>query len=322
MEHFLEKGIGEISRLGSAIDLTPQETAQVTNKIQHFLRFNTRLGIPAIFHEECLAGYVGKGATAFPQMIGIGATWDPELLNLMTSCIREQMRVVGMHQGLSPVLDLAHDARWGRVEECFGEDPYLVSKFGVSYVRGLQGESLNSGILATAKHFVGYGSPTGGRNWGMGLITQRELLEHCARPFEAVIRQANLASIMNAYHEIDGLPCGFTSYFLTDLLRKQLGFTGFVVSDYFTISLGSRMHQYADTPAKAAKLAINAGLDIELPKTEGYGIAFREMVQKGEIAEIVIDQAVRRVLKAKFALGLFDNPFVSEDFEKIQQILY
>jgi beta-glucosidase len=252
----LNHGIGQITRIGGGLDFSPEEVAIKANEIQNFLINETRLGIPAIIHEECLSGLSAKDATYFPQIIGIASTWEPELVKKMTTIIRNQMKVVGADQALSPVLDIARDPRWGRTEECFGEDPYLVARMGIAYIHGLQGDSLETGILATGKHFVGYGSSMGGRNWGPSFIPQRELLEVYAKPFEAAIKEASLGSIMNAYHEIDGLPCGFSHYFLTELLRNKLGFNGMVVSDYFTVKLNSRMHQIASSPTKAGILAI------------------------------------------------------------------
>jgi len=316
----LNHGIGQITRIGGGLDFSPEEVAIKANEIQNFLINETRLGIPAIIHEECLSGLSAKDATYFPQIIGIASTWEPELVKKMTTIIRNQMKVVGADQALSPVLDIARDPRWGRTEECFGEDPYLVARMGIAYIHGLQGDSLETGILATGKHFVGYGSSMGGRNWGPSFIPQRELLEVYAKPFEAAIKEASLGSIMNAYHEIDGLPCGFSHYFLTELLRNKLGFNGMVVSDYFTVKLNSRMHQIASSPTKAGILAINAGLDVELPTTDGFGKHFVRAAKRGEIKEEVINKAVKRVLKKKFELGLFENPLVDDNTESILKV--
>jgi beta-glucosidase len=316
----LSEGIGQITRIGGGFDFTPEEVVEIANEIQKFLKEETRLGIPAIIHEECLCGLTAKHATIFPQIIGLASTWEPELAESMTKIIREQMRVVGAHQGLSPVIDIARDPRWGRTEECFGEDPYLVARMGVSYIKGLQGQSFQTGIIATGKHYLGYGSSIGARNWGPAFIPKRELLEVFAKPFEAAIKEANLGSVMNAYHEIDGIPCGFSRYFLTDLLRDQFGFTGIVVSDYFTISLSSRLHRIASSPSDAAILALNAGLDVELPKSVGYGKQFVRAFKNGRVSEDVLNLSVRRILRKKFELGLFEKPIVEIDSAKISSI--
>ena len=320
LDRYLKNGIGQITRIGGALNLLPEDIAQYVNIIQRFLIENTRLGIPAIMHEECLCGYATRRATVFPQIIGVASTWEPELVKEMTNVIRKQMRIVGVHQGLSPVLDIARDPRWGRTEETFGEDPYLISRMGVDYIKGLQGDSFKSGIIATAKHFLGYGCTQGGRNWGPSLIPKRELLEVFARPFEAAIQEAAVGSIMNAYSEIDGLPCGFSYEILTNLLREQLKFNGLVVSDYDTIAIASRLHRISSDQTKAAILALNAGLDVELPSTAGYGKAFVRGLKKGKINEDVVNRSVIRILKKKFELGLFETPFVEEDDKIIKEV--
>ena len=217
-------GIGQITRVGGGSTLAPQDSARMANAIQAYLINHTRLGIPAIVHEECCSGYLALGATCFPQIIGLASTWTPELAEQMTAVIRAQMRAVGAHQGLSPVLDVARDQRWGRVEETFGEDPLLVSQMGIAYVRGLQGTDLRSGVMATGKHFVGHGISEGGLNCTPVHVGPRELREVFLMPFEAVIREAKLASMMNAYSELDGAVVASSRAILTDLLRGELGF--------------------------------------------------------------------------------------------------
>jgi beta-glucosidase len=310
MSELLGNGIGQISRVGGTLNVPPTTTAAICNSIQQFLREHTRLGIPAMIHEECLAGYESQQATMFPQIIGVAATWEPELVEQMMTIVREQMRAVGVHQGLSPVLDVARDPRWGRVEETFGEDPYLIARMGVAYVRGLQGDDLAHGIVATGKHFLGYGLSEGGLNWAPAHISSRELYEVFARPFEAAIREAGLASVMNAYNELDGVPCGVSREILTDFLRDKLGFSGLVVSDYLTISTAYTYHHAARDMQDAAIQAIRAGLDVELPNVEGYGAPLIEAVRQGKVEESFVDTSARRVLEAKFRLGLFENPFV------------
>lgn len=308
----LARGIGHISRIGGSTILPPAESARVANDVQRFLIEGTRLGVPAIVHEESCAGYTARGGTCFPQAIGLASTWSPELIEEMTTAIRRQMRAVGAHQSLAPVLDIARDPRWGRMEETYGEDPYLASRIGVAYVRGLQGDDLRNGIACTAKHFIGYGASEGGMNWAPAHISPRELREVYAVPFEAAIREAGLASMMNAYHEMDGLPCGGSKEILDDLLRGELGFDGAVVSDYFTVRMLRFYHYVAGDKEGAARQALEAGLDVELPALNYYE-TLRDAVTEGRIEVALIDRAVRRVLKMKFALGLFEQPYVDAD---------
>jgi beta-glucosidase len=304
-------GIGQITRVGGASNLGPAASAELTNSIQAFLVENTRLGIPVLVHEECCSGYMAKGATCFPQIIGLASTWEPELAEEMTSVIRTQMKSVGAHQGLAPVLDVTRDPRWGRVEETFGEDPYLVSRMGTSYVKGLQGPDLKQGIISTGKHFVGYGMSEGGLNWAPAHLSPRELHEVFIAPFEAAIKEAGLASIMNAYHELDGIPCGGSNELLTEILRNQLGFDGIVVSDYMTVNMLATYHHVAKDKGEAAVLALEAGIDIELPSTDCYGQPLLQAIESGTVSESLIDEAVRRVLKMKFLVGLFENSYVA-----------
>jgi beta-glucosidase len=219
----MEHGIGQITRIGGATNLTPAQGAQLANEIQHFLSTETRLGIPAIIHEECCSGYMARNATCFPQTIGLASTWDPQLAEAMAIVVRKQMRAGGAHQGLSPLLDIARDARWGRTEETFGEDPVLTATMGVSFVRGLQGDDWQEGIVSTAKHFVGYGRSMGGFNWAPPHIPPRELRDIYLFPFEAAVKEAGLQSVMNAYNELDGVPCAASKELLTDILVKEWG---------------------------------------------------------------------------------------------------
>ena len=311
------KGIGQITRLAGATSLEPAASAELANRIQAFLVENTRLGIPAIVHEECCSGYMARGATCFPQIIGVASTWEPELVEEMTSAIRIQMRAVGAHQGLAPVLDVTRDPRWGRVEETFGEDPYLVSRMGVSYVKGLQGRDLRRGVMATGKHFVAYGLSEGGKNCAPVHLAPRELHEVFLAPFAAAIKEAHLASIMNAYHELDGTPCGSSRELLTEILRNQLRFDGIVVSDYFAINMLFNFHHVAQDQGEAARMALEAGIDVELPGSDCYSQPLREAVRNGAVDESLIDQAVSRILRMKFRLGLFENPYVDTNVEKI-----
>ncbi|MBI5929734.1 MAG: glycoside hydrolase family 3 C-terminal domain-containing protein [Chloroflexi bacterium] len=303
-------GIGHVSRVGAVTLLKPQESATVANAIQRFLVEQTRLGIPAIVHEESCAGYMAREATTFPQAIGLAATWAPELVEEMAGVIRTQMRAVGAHHGLAPVLDVCRDPRWGRVEETFGEDPYLISRIGVAYVRGLQNHDLSEGVVATGKHFLGYGVSEGGLNWAPAHISPREMREIYAVPFWAAIQEAGLASMMNAYHELDGIPCGASKELMVDFLRDEMGFDGVVVSDYFTLDMLKVYHRVAADKEDAARQALEAGIDVELPATDCYGDPLQQALDKGCIDMNLIDVSVKRVLRQKLQLGLFENPYV------------
>ena len=216
---------------------------------------------------------MAREATVFPQAIGLASTWDPALARSLAEAIGGQMRAVGAHHGLAPVLDVCRDPRWGRTEETFGEDPYLVARMGVAFVQGLQGESLRDGVIATAKHFVGYGASDGGMNWAPAGIPPRELREVYLHPFEAAVRVGRVGSVMNAYNEVDGIVCAADRELLTAILREEWGFDGYVVSDYFSIRQLESYHRLAADGREAAAMAIGAGLDLELPATDCYGAA-------------------------------------------------
>jgi len=308
----MKDGIGQITRLGGASNFDPPVSARIANQIQKYLITNTRLGIPAIIHEESCSGYMAKGGTCFPQTIGVASTWDPESVEEMGTVIKEQMRSVGAHQALAPVLDVTRDARWGRVEETFGEDPYLASKMGTSYIKGIQGSDWKQGIMATGKHFVGYGVSEGGMNWAPAHIPLREMHEIFLLPFEAAVKEARIASIMAGYHELDGIPCHSSKELLTSILRDQWGFDGLLVSDYFGINMLYEYHHVAKEKNHAARLALESGVDVELPSTDCYGKPLKAAVEKGLVKESVIDTSVMRILRMKFLLGLFENPYVDE----------
>jgi beta-glucosidase len=257
LEAKLRDGIGQITRVAGASTLDPCGAARAANAIQQFLVERTRLGIPAIVHEECCSGAMVLGGSMFPQMLGLASTFQPELAEQMTAVIRKQLRAIGAHQGLAPVLDVARDPRWGRVEETFGEDPLLVSHFGMAYIRGLQGPDLAAGVMATGKHFVGHSFSQGGLNCGPVHMGPRELWDIYLAPFQAAIRDADLASIMNAYPELDGEVVAASRRILTDLLRGTLGFAGLVVSDYHAINMIHDYHKMApDTPPAAPPASI------------------------------------------------------------------
>jgi len=309
----LRHGIGHVTRVAGSTALWPRESALLANACQRYLVEKTRLGIPAIVHEESCAGYCAAGGTCFPQAIGLAATWAPELVEAMGGVLRRQMRSAGAHHTLAPVLDVARDFRWGRTEETFGEDPYLISRIGVAYVKGVQGDDPKNGIVATGKHFIGYGASEGGLNWAPAHIPQRELLEVFLTPFEAAIREAKLGSIMNSYAELDGIPCGANPDLFEGLLRRELGFDGVVVSDYSTIPTLRGYHRIAAEKSEAAALALEGGIDVELPTVDYYGEPLREALASGRIDISLVDRSVARVLKMKFELGLFENPYVDAE---------
>jgi beta-glucosidase len=313
MQQLLGLGIGQITRVGGSSLFDPVSSARAANEIQRFLVTRTRLGIPAIIHEECCSGYMALGGSVFPQMIGLAGTFQPELAEKMTSAIRAQMRAVGAHQGLSPVLDVARDPRWGRVEETFGEDPTLVSQFGMAYVRGLQGSSLREGgVMATGKHFIGHSLSQGGMNCAPVHMGQRDLWDIYIAPFQAAIREAGLHTIMNSYPELDGELVAASRPILTDLLRGGLGFDGLVVSDYEAILMIHTYHRVAADRASAAALALRAGIDVELPGPDCYREPLKQAIEAGKVDMELVDQAVSRHLQKKFELGLFENPYVDE----------
>ena len=253
---------------------------------------------------------MARDSTIFPQAIGVASTWQPELAAALADAVRVQMRAMGAHQGLSPVLDICRDPRWGRTEETFGEDPHLVARMGVSFVRGLQGDELVDGVVATAKHFVGYGASEGGLNWAPPHLGARELGDVYLHPFEAAVRSAGLRSVMNAYNELDGVPAAADRALLTGRLRERWGFEGCVVSDYFAIRQLAEYHGLASDAVDAAAMALDAGLDVELPGTDCFGAPLLEAVRSGRVPETTVDTAVQRVLTTKFELGLFERALV------------
>jgi beta-glucosidase len=308
----LRYGIGQITRMGGGSTFDPQKAAKAANALQKYLVEETRLGIPALLHEECCMGAVVLGGTTYPQMLGLASTFQPQLAERMTSEIRRQMLAIGARQGLAPVLDVAIDPRWGRVEETFGEDPMLVGHFGTAYIKGLQSDDLSQGVIATAKHFIGHSLSQGGLNCAPVHIGLREIYEIYMLPFQAAIQDAQVASVMNTYPELDGDVVAASPRFLRDLLREELGFEGLLVSDYEAINMLHNFHFVAETQTKAAALALRAGIDVELPTAACYGDPLREALEAGDINIEYLDKAVLRHLQMKFELGLFDNPYVDE----------
>ncbi len=318
--HF-KHGLGQIARLSDTNGgLTARETAKVANALQRILIENTRLGIPAIVHEECLHGLAGKEATSYPQPIGLAATFNPALVEEIYSSIAAETRARGVHQALTPVVDVARDPRWGRVEETFGEDPYLVSQMGIAAVRGLQGDATfkdKKHLIATLKHFAAHGQPESGTNCAPVNVSERLLRDTFLRPFKEVLQKAGAVSVMASYNEIDGVPSHANRWLLRTVLRDEWGFQGYVVSDYFAIT---ELHQKPDTLShslakdkrEAALLAVNAGVNIETPDPDCYPHLL-QLVQSGAVEESVLDDLLFPVLKYKFLLGLFEDPYVNPD---------
>ncbi len=308
----LSDGIGQVTRIGASTGLLANESAQLANAIQKVLVENTRLGIPGVIHEEGVGGFLHRGATTFPQGLGLAATWNTSLMAEVAEVIRTQMLAVGARHNLSPVLDVARDPRWGRVEETYGESPELCGQMGVAYVKAMQTDDLANGVVCTGKHFLGYAYSLGGRNHAPVHLGGRELREVYAEPFAAAIREAGLASMMNSYSSIDGVPVAASREILTDLLRGELGFEGTVVADYFAVMQLYLNHKTAVDAQGAAVAALGAGLDIELPALDCYqhlGAAVRE----GRFDEAFVDESCARVLAQKMRLGLFENPYVDAD---------
>jgi beta-glucosidase len=305
----LGAGIGQITRVAGATSFAMPVVAALANEIQRFLVEKTRLGIPAIVHEECLHGLVARDAVCFPQSIGLAAAWDPQLLEEIASSFARQLRAMGAHQGLAPIFDVARDPRWGRIEETYGEDPYLIAALGVAYVRGLQ-EGGGGPVLATGKHMVGHGLPEGGMNRAPAHIGARELRDIYLWPFEAAVREAGMRSMMHAYEDVDGVPCVASRELFTTTLRDEWGFDGIVVSDYAGIDELVESHAIVGDLGAAAALALEAGIDVELPSTAAYGAPLAQAVAAGDVDPALVDRAVARVLAVKFELGLFEAPYV------------
>jgi len=292
--------------------LSPVEAARATNAIQRYMVDSTRLGIPLLLSEEAPHGHMAIGATVFPTAIGQASTWNPQLIQDMASTIAMETYAVGGKNGYGPVLDLARDPRWSRTEETYGEDPYLIGQMGTAMIRGFQGEKLGERdkIIGTLKHFVAYAAPDGGHNGESVSVGERSLRQYFLPPFERAVK-SGAGSVMTAYNSIDGIPCSANPWLLKDILRKDWGFTGFVVSDLLSISGLNGGHATAATAEEAASQSIHAGLDVDLSGT-GYGSNLLKAVQQGLVESAVLDTAVARVLRMKFNLGLFDHPYVDE----------
>jgi beta-xylosidase len=297
----IPSGLGQLTRPFGTRPVDPHNGATTLARSQREIVGAGRFGIPAMVHEECLTGLTAWQATIYPAPLAWGASFDPDLVQRMAAKIGESMRSLGVHQGLAPLLDVTRDLRWGRVEETVGEDPHLVGLIGSAYVRGLE----SSGIVATLKHFVGYSASRGGRNLAPVSIGRRELTDILLPPFEMALR-AGARSVMNSYNDLDGVPTAADAWLLTDVLRDQLGFTGTVVADYFSVSFLQTLHGVAADSADAARLALSAGVDVELPTVNCYGSPLIDAVAGGRIDVAVVDRAVARVLRQKADLGLLD----------------
>ncbi|MFK4155433.1 glycoside hydrolase family 3 N-terminal domain-containing protein [Streptomyces fungicidicus] len=302
LDALLPAGLGQLTRPFGTAPVDPALGALSLLRTQTRIASAGRFGIPAVAHEECLAGFAAWGATAYPVPLSWGATFDPDVVRRMAAAIGRDMRSVGVHQGLAPVLDVVRDARWGRVEETIGEDPYLVGTIGTAYVQGLE----SAGIVATLKHFVGYSASRAGRNLAPASMGPRERADVLLPPFEMAVREGGARSVMHSYTDTDGLPSAADESLLTGLLRDTWGFGGTVVADYFGIAFLKTLHGVAGDWADAAGTALKAGVDIELPTVKTFGAPLAEAVADGRVPEAVIDRALRRVLGQKAMLGLLD----------------
>jgi beta-glucosidase len=312
------RGLGQVGRPSDAgCGKNARQMAELTNAIQKFFIENSRLGIPVIFHEECLHGHAAIDGTSFPQPIALGATFNPGLVESLFEMTAEEARSRGTHQALTPVVDVARDPRWGRVEETYGEDPYLVSQLGVAAVRGFQGDASFSDkkrVIATLKHFAAHGQPESGMNCAPANVSMRVLRETFLYPFKEALDKGGAISVMASYNEIDGVPSHANKWLLRDVLRKEWGFKGFVVSDYYAIwELSTRPdthgHNVAKDNKEACALSVQAGVNIELPEPDCY-LHLVELVRKGVLKEAQLDELVAPMLFWKFQMGLFDDPYV------------
>lgn len=315
----LKDGIGQMSR-PSEVSSGPRQMAEFTNTMQKWVKENTRLGIPVMFHDECLHGHIADKGTSYPAAIALASTWDPKLIHDVFAATAAEARARGAHECLAPVLDLARDPRWGRTEETYGEDPYLVSRIGVAAIKGFQGDGPfldKAHVMATAKHFAVHGQPEGGTNVAPGNYSERVVREYFLKPFEAAVKEAHVQSVMASYNEIDGIPSHSNKYLLTNILRQEWGFRGVLVSDYFGITELIRVHHVVGTKDAAARMALDAGVDIELPFPDAYpGLV--QQVAAGTVAQAAVNRAAANVLREKFLAGLFDDPYVDPDYaEKI-----
>ncbi|QJW38805.1 glycoside hydrolase family 3 N-terminal domain-containing protein [Cellulosimicrobium protaetiae] len=297
----IENGLGQLTRVFGTAPVSPEEGVKALRSAQEQIMSASRFSIPAVAHEECLTGFTAYGATVYPAAIAWGATFDPSLIERMAAAIGTDMRSVGIQQGLSPLLDVVRDYRWGRVEETIGEDPYLVGTLGTAYVRGLQ----SAGVIATLKHFAGYSASRAGRNHAPVSIGPREFQDVILMPFEMAVREGQVGSVMNSYSDLDGVPAAASAELLTTILRDRWKFEGTVVSDYWAVAFLDLMHRVTSDRAQSGAAALVAGIDVELPEADGYA-RLAEAVASGELDVRYVNRAVLRVLTQKARLGLLD----------------
>lgn len=307
-EEVIADGLGQLTRTFGTGPLEPREGLKILAQRQRDVMAANRFGIPALAHEECLTGVAVWRATIYPSPLCWAASFDPALVERMGAQIAASMRGLGVHQGLAPVLDVVRDFRWGRVEETLGEDPYLVGLIGSAYVRGIESQ----GVVATLKHFLGYSASRAGRNLGPVSIGPRELADVFLPPFEMALR-AGARSVMNSYNDLDGIPSAADGSLLTTLLRDRLGFDGTVAADYFSVDFLHSLHHVARSQAEAAGLALEAGIDVELPSTKTFGEPLLKAIADGAVDEALIDRALTRVLRQKCDLGLLDPGWAPEE---------
>lgn len=302
------------------------DIAKYSEAADRYLRKNTRLGIPSIQIAECLHGQLAFGATIFPQAIAQGSTWNPELIKKMGEVIALEATSGGVDQALSPLFDIARDPRYGRVEECLGEDPYHVAEMGKAFVIGMQGEPEvtkdripENHLMCTAKHFVAYSTPVAGINLGPNDLGERTLRDMHLYPFKKAVQDANIYSVMPSYNELNGIPLHAHTHLIKDVLRKEYGFNGYIFSDYGAIQMLEFFHKTSDSKSQTAMQALSAGIDLEAPQPYAYS-ELKQMVEDGKLSEALIDEAVSHILTVKFKAGLFDNPYRAP--ENISQIVH
>jgi beta-glucosidase len=306
-----QSNAGAAGAAAGTVNRDARNTAEYVNAAQRWAVERTRLGIPILMHEEALHGYVARGATSFPQSIALASSWDPALLERVFSVAAREMRARGTTLALAPVVDVARDPRWGRIEETYGEDPYLVSEMGLAAIRGFQGRTLPlrpDKVMVTLKHMTGHGQPENGTNVGPAQISERTLRENFFPPFERAVKELPVRSVMASYNEIDGVPSHGNAWLLNDVLRREWGFEGAVVSDYFAIREMNTRHKMFTDIKDAGERAIKSGVDSETPDGEAY-VHLPELVRTGRVPQALVDQAVRRMLRLKFEAGLFENPY-------------
>ena len=303
---------GAAGAAAGAVNRDARNTAEYVNAAQRWAVEGTRLGIPILMHEEALHGYVARGATSFPQAIGLASTWNPQLVERVFGVAAREMRARGATLALAPVVDVARDPRWGRIEETYGEDTYLAGEIGLAAIRGFQGPRLPLApdkVMVTLKHMTGHGQPESGTNTAPANLGERELRTIFFPPFEKAVKQANVRSVMPSYNEIDGVPSHANRWLLTDVLRGEWGFKGATVSDYFAIKEMIGRHKMFANLEEAAIRAIGAGVDSETPDGEAYAL-LPKLVRAGRVPQKQVDDAVRRMLRLKFEAGLFEHPYV------------